>query len=156
MVHGEDVLVGEPAGLRRPDALDEVAAAVEEAKARGAEQVLEHARAEEVEAEPLDVDRQRADRLERVEEDERAALVRELDDRRNVDHRPVAVTDVRDRDEQRVVIDRALEMLDRNRSVGRCLDVDDTRAARFLGVPDLPDRRKFPVGEHHLRPPCET
>ena len=61
VIHGEDVLVGEPAGLRRPDAFDEVAPAVEEAEPRRPEQILEDTRAEKVDAERGNVDGQRAD-----------------------------------------------------------------------------------------------
>ena len=140
----------------RPDTLDELASAVEESEPGRAEQVLENARAEEVDAELLDVNRQRADRLEGVEEHERSPLVCEVDDLAHVDHRPVAVADVSDRDEQRVVVDRALEVLERDRAVVRSRNVLDTRTARLLRVPDLADGRELPVGEDDLRAPRET
>ena len=129
MVHLEDVLVREPARRRRPHLLDELASAVEEAQACRSEEVLEHARAEEVDAQRLHVDREGADRLVHVEQHVRAVLVRKLDDGGHVDHRAVPVADVRDRDDQRVVVDRAREALDRNRSVGPGGDVDDARTA---------------------------
>ena len=123
VVHGEDVLVREPAGLRRPDPLDQITAAVEESEPRRPEQVLEDPSPEEVDPELGDVDRQRADRLERVEQDECAAFVRELHDCGHVEHRAVAITDVCERNDERVVVDRALEVLERDRAVGRGGDV---------------------------------
>ena len=128
-VHLEDVLVGEPAGRRRPRLLPELAAAVEEGEPRRAEQVLEHAGGEEVDAERLHVDRQRADRLVRVEQDGHAALVRDRDDRLHVELRAVAVADVRDRDELRLLVDGLAEVLRRERSVVGLVHVHDARAA---------------------------
>ena len=61
--------------LRRADALDEVAAAVEEREPGGAEQVLDRAGGEEVDPERAHVDRDNAGGLVGVEEDERPALV---------------------------------------------------------------------------------
>ena len=43
-------------------------------------------------------------------------------------------------------------MLDRERPVRRFRDVDDSRAARLLRMPDLTDRRELPVGQDDLRP----
>src|ERR687888_152904 len=123
----------------------------EERAAGRAEQVLEHAGGEEVDVELPYVEGQRADRLVGVEEDEGAALVREARDRRDVEPRAVAVADMGDRDEQRVVVDRALEVLERDRAVAGLRDVDDARAPRLLRVPDLADGRELPVGEHDLR-----
>src|SRR6266536_1377543 len=123
VIHREDVLVREPPGLCRPDALDEIAPAIEGPEPRRSEQVLEDPCAEKVDAELGDVDRQRADRLERVEQDERAAIVSKLDDRRDVQHCAVAVTDMGDRDDERVVVDRTLEVLERDRAVVSCEDV---------------------------------
>ena len=77
--------------------------------------------------------------------------MRELDDVTHVDHRAVSVTHVRDRDEERVLVDRGIEVLERKRSICRFLDVRHARAACFLRMPDLADRRKLPVGQHDLR-----
>ena len=65
----------------------------------------------------------------------------------DVDARAVPVADVRDRDDARVVVDLALEALERDRPVRVGLDVDDARAAQLLRVPDLADRRELPVGQ---------
>ena len=62
----------------------------------------------------MHVDRHRADRLVGVEQDERAALVRELDDALDVDAGAVAVADLRDRDECRLLVDRGVERLERH------------------------------------------
>jgi len=131
-VHREDVLVGEPAGRGRPCALPAVAAAIEEGKARGAEQVFEHPCCEEVHVQLLDVYRQRADRLVRVEEDERSLLVGRPNHLRDVGHRPGAIGHMRRRDEERVVVDRLRKLLR--------LRVSDPRPARLLCMPDLADR----------------
>ncbi len=130
VVHLEDVLVGEPAGRGRPDALDDLAPRVEEGEAGRAEQVLEHAGGEEVDAQLLHVERQRAGALVRVQHDERAALVRDARDLLHVDARAVPVADVRDRDDRRVVVDLALEALERESSRQPSASTWTTRAPR--------------------------
>ena len=149
-VHLEDVAVGEPAGRRRLDRLDELAAAVEEPEPGRAEQVLEHAGDEEVAIQGAHVDRQRADRLVRVDQDERAALVREPRDRLDVVAAAVAEADVRDRDERRLLVDRLLEALERDRPVRLGGHVLDPHAAPLLRVPDLADRRELEVADDDL------
>ena len=62
-VHLEDVLVGEPAGLRRQQLGQELAPHVEEAEARRGEQVLDRPAGDEVDAERAGVEVDRADRL---------------------------------------------------------------------------------------------
>ena len=131
---------------------NELTAAVEEGQPGGAEEVLEHARSQEVDVERLDVHGERADRLVGVEQDEGAALPGELDDGLDVGHRTRPVGDVRDRDERRVLVDRPVERLQRHGAVAGDPDVLDPRAARRLRVPDLPDGRKLQVGDDDLRP----
>ena len=149
-VHLEDVPVREPAGLRGPERLDELGAAVEEAEAGRAEQVLEDAGAQEVDVELLHVERVRADGLVGVEQHERAALTRDPRDALDVEARAVAVADRGDRDERRLLVDRGVERLERDLGALR-RDVDHLCAARFLCVPDLADRRELEVGKHDLR-----
>ena len=74
-----------------------------------------------------------------------AALVRKLDDLGYVDDRAVSITDVGYRDEQRVVVDSAFEVLVGDRPVVCGGNVNHAGAARFLRVPDLADRRELPV-----------
>ena len=111
---------------------------------------FEHARAEEVDPELADVERQAADRLVAVEEDERAAVVRELGDLGHGQARPVAVADGGDRDERRPLVDQALEVLERDDAVGG-RHVDDLGAAQLLGMPDLPDGRELEVADDDPR-----
>ena len=59
---------------------------------------------------------------------------------------------MRDRDDERVVVDRTLEVLEWDRAVVCCEDVRDACTARLLRVPDLADRRELPVREDDLRP----
>jgi hypothetical protein len=49
--------------------------------------------------------------------------VSELDDRWDVQHRSVAVTDMGERDDEGVVVNRALEVLERHGAVLCCRDV---------------------------------
>ena len=86
-----------------------------EAEPGRAEQVLEHAGREHVDAELAHVERIGADRLVGVEHDERAALVRDPRDLLDVEARAVAVADRRDRDDRGLLVDRLLEPLDRDR-----------------------------------------
>ena len=81
VVHLEDVLVREPAGRGRPDALDDARAA-RTGSARPAEpsRYLRTPAREEVDVELAHVERERAGALVRVEQDERAALVRDARD----------------------------------------------------------------------------
>ena len=71
--HREDVLVGEPAGLRREQLRAQESAHPHEAEPGGAEQVLDGATGDDVGAERARVELDRADRLVAVGEDDRAA-----------------------------------------------------------------------------------
>ena len=114
-VHLEDVLVGEPAGLRRQQAFGEAGPRPHETEPGRAEQVLEDPGGEHVDAERADIERIGADRLVGVEDDERAALVRDARDLLDVEPRAVAVADRGDRDDSSALVDRLLEPLDRDR-----------------------------------------
>ena len=144
-VHREDVLVGEPAGRRRPGPLPELAAAVEERESGRAEQVLEDAGGEEVDVELLHVDRHRADRLVGVEQHERAAA-RGRCARPSAGRRPSRPSG----SETCVVETSSVSSSIAGSSSSGC-DVGHARAARLLRVPDLADRRELEVGEDDLR-----
>ncbi len=152
-VHLEDVAVGEPACRSGRDPLHELAAAEEEAEAGGPEQVLEHPRGEEVAPERAHVDWERAHRLVGVHEDERSPLVGEPGHGLDVELASVAKTDVRHRDERRLLVDRRLEPLEGDRPVGLGGHVLDPHAAAFLCVPDLADRRELEVAHDDLVAP---
>ena len=81
-VHLEDVLVGEPAGLRRRQPREHLAPHPEEAEAGRGEQVLDRPARDEVGTERAHVDLDRARRLVAVGEHERAIRVGGLGDRR--------------------------------------------------------------------------
>ena len=110
VVHLEDVLVGEPAGLRSAvSSLGETRPRPQEAEPGRAEQVLEDAGREHVDAELAHVERVRADRLVGVEHDERAVLVRDRRDLLDRQPRAVAVADRGDRDDRGALVDRLVE-----------------------------------------------
>ena len=95
-----------PARERRLELLGEVGPHVEPAGARPAAQPLDRAADAELDAERRHVERHRARRLVRVEADVRAGLVRALDDALDrLDLRGL-VEHVRDRHEQRALVDR--------------------------------------------------
>ena len=125
-------------------ALSRARAHPHEAEPRGAEQVLEDAGRERVDAELLHVDRIRAGGLVGVEEHERAVLLADPRDLLGGQPRAVAVADGRDRDDRGALVDRALDVLRRD-------DVH-LRTAQLLRVPDLADRRELVVADHDLRP----
>src|SRR5207253_8654523 len=152
-VHLEDVAVGKPPGRGWLNPLDEVAAAVEKAQPSRAEQVLEHSRSKEIAVERPDVDRDRAHRLVRIEEDESPALVRKLDHTGDVGPASVAEADVGDRDKRRLLVDRGVEAFERDRRIGLRGNVDDAGAAALLRMPDLTDRRELEIADHDFVAP---
>ena len=77
-------------------------------------------------------------------------LVRETDDRFDVELGAVAIADVRDRDELRLLVDDASEALRSDLPRLVLTHVRDACSARLLRVPDLADRRELPVGEDDL------
>jgi len=68
--------------------------------------------------------------------------------------RPVAVANRRDRDDRGLLVDRLVKALERDLHAVR-RDVDDSRTAQLLRVPDLADRRELEVADHHLRARAE-
>jgi hypothetical protein len=82
--HREDVLVREPARLRRQQSHTHRGAQPHEAEPGGAEQVLDGAARHHVGAQRPHVDLERAERLIAVGEDDGAVLVAELRDRAHV------------------------------------------------------------------------
>ena len=111
---------------------------------RRAEQVLEDAGRERVDAELPHVERIRAGRLVRIEEAQRAALVRDPRDLLDREPRAVPVADRRHGNDRGALVDRLVHLLGRD-------DVH-LRAAQLLRVPDLADRRELVVADHDLRP----
>src|SRR5581483_5201901 len=116
-VHAEDVLVGEPAGLAREQVLMELAADVEETEPRRAEQVLDRAAGDEVDAERAGVEVDGPDRLVRVGEAVRSGLVREPGDPGDVVTVAGAVGDGGAADERGPFVDRLGESLGCDRAV---------------------------------------
>ena len=125
---------------------------VEEAEPRRGEQVLDRAAGDEVDAERARVEVDRADRLVRVGEAERARVVRDPRDLGDVVAVAGAVGDGRAADERRPLVDRLGEALRRDRPVRLGPDVDDLGAAQLLRVRDLADRRELVLADHDLRP----
>ena len=150
MSHLEDVPVGEPARCGRLDPLDELAPAEEEAEPSRAEEVLEHACAEEVAADRAHVDRHRAHRLVGVDQHQCPSLVRQPGDGLDVEPAAVPKTDVGHGDERGLLVDGGLEALERDRPVRLGRHVLDAHPASLLCVPDLADRRKLEVADHDL------
>ena len=99
-------------------AREQLAADVEEAEARRAEQVLDRAAGDEVDPERVRVEVDRADRLVRVGEAERAGRVGDLGDRGDVVPVAGAVRDGRAADKGRPLVDCLGEALGRDRAVG--------------------------------------
>ena len=124
---------------------------VEEAEPGRAEQVLDRAAGDEVDAERVRVEVDRADRLVRVGEAERARLVRDPRDLGDVVAVAGAVRDGRAADERRPLVDRLGEALGRDRAVGLGRDVDDLGAAQLLRMRDLADGRELVLADHDLR-----
>ena len=154
-VHLEDVAVREPTGRRRPDRVRASRAA-----RRGSASPAEPSRYFTVPAARKSTPSERtsigsgARRLVGVEQHERAALVREPDDGLDVEQRSRAVGDVRHGDEQRVVVDRAPERVQRRQPALVGPEVHDAGAPQLLRVPDLPHGRELEVGRDHGRPPA--
>ena len=127
--HGEDVLVREPAGLRRQKLGAERVAQPHEGEAGRAQEVLHGSARDDVRAERADVEVDRADRLIAVGEVERSLRVRELGDRRHVMPVPGAEGDECRADEGCALVDRLGEALEWDAAVGIGRDVDDLGAS---------------------------
>ena len=109
--HREDVLVGEPAGLRRNEPSVDLRPDPHEAEPGRAEQVLDGAARDDVGAERPHVELDRAAGLVAVGKHERARGVRDLGDRGDVVPMPRAVRERRAADERRALVDRLREPL---------------------------------------------
>ncbi len=131
-LHVEDVLVREPAGLRRQELGHEPGPARHEREPGGGEQVLDGAADDDV-ARGRRVERDRSDSLVAVHEHERAVLAGERVDRLDVVDGAGAVGDERRADERRALVDR------RRVRVGLGRHLDDLGAPELLGVRDLAD-----------------
>ena len=147
-VHLEDVLVGEPAGLRRRQPREHLAPHPEKAEAGGGEQVLDRSARDEVGTERAHVDLDRARRLVAVGENERPVRVGDLGDRRHVVAVARAIRDRRAADEGGALVDRLGESLGRDRPVGVGTHVHHLGAAKLLRVGDLADRRELVLADH--------
>ena len=145
--HGEDVLVGEPACLRRHERLAQRPSKPHEAEPCRAQQVLHGSGSDDVGAEGSDVELERTDRLVAVREEGRSRGVRELGDRRDVVAVARAERHGRAADERRPLVDRVGEALERDAAVVLRPDVDDLGAAKLLRVRDLTDRRELVLAD---------
>ena len=101
-----------PADAERPEPLDPVAADVEQPGPLGPEQPLVAVGGQEVDRRPPHVDRQRAEPLDRVDEEGDAARPAELAERVEVVAEPRGELDVADRQDPRRVVDRRGQVLD--------------------------------------------
>ena len=149
-VHLEDVLVGEPAGLGGQKRAQQLPPDVQEAEPGRTEQILDRAARGEVDPERACVEIDRADRLVRVREAQRARLVRDPRDLGDVV--PVArpVRDGRAADERRPLVDCLGEALGRDRTVGVRPHVDDLGPSQLLSVRDLADGGELVLADHDL------
>ena len=147
-VHPEDVLVGEPAGLRRHQPGEDLAPHPEKAETGRGEQVLDRSARDEVGTERAHVDLDRPGRLVAVGEDERSVRVGDLGDRGDVVAVARAIRDRRAADESGALVDRLGEALGRNRAVGVGPHVHHLGAAQLLRMGDLADRRELVLADH--------
>jgi hypothetical protein len=145
--HREDVLVGEPAGLRRQQLRAERFAHPHEREPGRAQQVLHRAAGHHVGAERAHVELERTDRLVAVREHDRSGRVTEVRDRRHVVAVAGAERESGAADESRPRVDRRCEALDRDAAVGLRSDVHDLRAPQLLCVRDLADGRELVLAD---------
>src|SRR5216684_1529107 len=133
--------------------MDQFGPCVEKSYAGSSQQVLQHAAHREVDVKCFHVDRHRADCLITIDENLCALGMRDACHSRNIQLGAVAIANVGNGHELRIVVDGALEALERNIAVGGGWDMDDTSAALFLRVPNVCIRGKFEVADDDLVAP---
>ena len=147
-LEGKRARVPLPADERRLEPLGEIGAHVQPPGAGAAAQPLHAAADREVDVELGDVERHDACRLVAIEHDVGADLVRAPDDRLDVLNLPVLEEDVRDRNEQRALVDglddRGVVRHRNDLELGlRLVEVAHRREVRFL-VDDSAARARLP------------
>src|SRR5208283_183421 len=153
-LEAERILVSDPAGEGRLQFLRQVRPYVKVRRSRPAAQPLEYAAGAEIHIESLHIERQSACCLEGVEQHICANSVRFLDDGLNVLDERATEDDVRDGNDERLVVDGIEQALG--------VDVDtviiahhlDACAARALRLPEVHDRGKVQVSVNHLIAPA--
>ena len=150
--HREDVLVGEPARLRRQQRTAKRLAQPHEAEPGRAEQVLHRSARDDVDAERANVELDRAERLVAVGEHDRAVGVRELGDRGDVVPVTRSKRDRRAADERSPLVDRLGKALERDAPVRLWSYVDDLGAAQLLRMRDLADGRELVLADDDAVP----
>src|ERR1700677_1084874 len=142
---GERIFMGEPPGKLRLQFLAKVRPNIKVSDTRAPAEPLEHASAGEVSVERLDIDRNGSERLKRIEDDMSSNFVRLLDDGFGIVDVGAAKNDMRDRNNQSLLIDSIQQALGRNRDAIVCFDHMNLRAAWALRLPEIHDGRKVHV-----------
>src|SRR5208283_1251494 len=125
--------------------LAEVGTNVEIGDSRAAAEPFQHASASEVDVERLDIDRNGAERLERVEHDVRSDFVRFFYDGFRVIDIRAAKNNMRDGDDQGAFVDGVEQAVGRHRDAVVRLDHVYLRSVRALSLPEVHDGGKVHV-----------